>query len=99
MSQTEQVPTKQTEYIPIAEIADRLDCSRDTVYKAIAKKQLPCVEVGDRRIVPRAAFESLMQGEKAGSMPDPEEYAKKIRIAELNMQLKSIEHELAELTQ
>lgn len=47
----------------VAEVAELLDCSRWWVYDRIARHQIPVVEVGRAKRVPRVWVEQYIAGE------------------------------------
>lgn len=56
--------TPATEYVPVAEAARRLGCSRDTVYAAIKAGTLPAIKLTPNCIrIPRVAFERHIRGD------------------------------------
>jgi excisionase family DNA binding protein len=45
----------------VPEVAARLGVDRNTAYQAIKEGQIPSIRVGHRILVPRAAFERLLE--------------------------------------
>jgi excisionase family DNA binding protein len=46
----------------VGEAAARLGVSEERAYRAIALGQIPTILIGDRRVVPIAAFEKMLGG-------------------------------------
>lgn len=46
----------------VAEVAERLGVSRNTVYRAAKKGDLPSMRVSGRLLIPRAALERKLEG-------------------------------------
>lgn len=44
----------------VEEVRTRLRMSRNAVYEAIARKEIPSLRFGRRIVIPRAAFEQLL---------------------------------------
>lgn len=51
--------------LTVEEAARVLGVSRNTGYEAVRLKQIPSIRVGRRLLVPRAAFEKMLQGKAA----------------------------------
>jgi excisionase family DNA binding protein len=49
----------------VPEVAARLGVDRNTAYQAIKEGQIPSIRVGHRILVPKAAFERLLEQGKA----------------------------------
>jgi excisionase family DNA binding protein len=47
------------------EAAKELRLSRNAIYQAIAKGEVPSVRIGRKILVPRARLEAMLRGEKA----------------------------------
>lgn len=51
-----------TEYVPIAEAARRLGCSRDTIYAGIKAGTIPAIKVTPHCLrIPRRAFDQMFE--------------------------------------
>jgi excisionase family DNA binding protein len=53
-------PTRQA--YSVEEAAKLLGVGRTTAYLAVARGELPCIRIGRRVVVPRAALERLLAG-------------------------------------
>jgi excisionase family DNA binding protein len=53
----------QLDTLTVEEVAARLRIGRNKAYDAVREKIIPSIRVGDRWLIPRAAFERLMRGE------------------------------------
>lgn len=49
-----------THFLRPAEVARRLGLSRSRVYHLLATHQIPCSRLGQKRVIPRAAFEQWL---------------------------------------
>jgi excisionase family DNA binding protein len=49
--------------VSVAEAAHLLGTSRELIYRAIVRGEIPAVRVGARRLVPRWVLEALLRGE------------------------------------
>ena len=58
----------QPDVLTVEEVRKRLRLSRNGVYDAIARREIPSLKFGRRIVVPRVAFEALLRGE--GTVPD-----------------------------
>jgi excisionase family DNA binding protein len=58
-------PAPQTQFdtLTVEEVAARLRIGRNQAYEAVREKIIPAIRVGERWLIPRAAFERLMRGE------------------------------------
>jgi excisionase family DNA binding protein len=57
-------PAPQThDTLTVEEVAARLRIGRNQAYEAVREKIIPAIRVGERWLIPRAAFERLMRGE------------------------------------
>ena len=54
------------EFVSPEEIAKRIGCSMGSVYRYIARGEIPCVRFGRLVRVPRALFEQIVSGDSAG---------------------------------
>lgn len=89
---------KQPEIVPIEEVAERLGVNRSTVYAGVKRGDLPGVTVGRRTVIPRPAFERMMDtGSFGGQAVNAEELAADLRRESLILQRHAIEAELARL--
>jgi excisionase family DNA binding protein len=61
----EAAPAPQTQFdtLTVEEVAARLRIGRNQAYEAVREKIIPAIRVGERWLIPRAAFERLMRGE------------------------------------
>ena len=57
---------EQPTVLTVDQVAHRLGVSRDTVYRAAKRGEVPSIRVGRRLLVPADAFERLMRGEWTG---------------------------------
>ncbi|HSH60096.1 MAG TPA: helix-turn-helix domain-containing protein [Acidimicrobiales bacterium] len=59
--------------LSVAEAADVLGISDDLVYELVARRELPCLRFGRRRVIPRRAIdlviERAMEGFDPGTIP------------------------------
>jgi excisionase family DNA binding protein len=53
----------QLDTLTVEEVAARLRIGRNQAYEAVREKIIPAIRIGDRWLIPRAAFERLMRGE------------------------------------
>ncbi len=53
----------------VTETADLLGVSEDLIYQMIARRELPCLRVGRRVLVPARAIEMVMEASLAGFDP------------------------------
>lgn len=53
--------------ISVDEAAKRLGIGRNSAYEAAHRGELPVVKIGKRLLVPTAAFERLLAGEKGAA--------------------------------
>jgi excisionase family DNA binding protein len=51
------------EVLTVKEVQDRLRMSRNAVYEAIGRGEIPSIKVGRRILVPRKQYERLLAGE------------------------------------
>lgn len=58
--------TNTTEVLTVEEASKRLRLSRNAVYEAIARSEIPSIRFGRRILVPRAALDRLLSGEGRG---------------------------------
>jgi excisionase family DNA binding protein len=56
-------PQAQPDTLTVEEVAARLRIGRNQAYEAVREKIIPAIRVGERWLIPRAAFERLMRGE------------------------------------
>lgn len=57
------------EYVPVAEAARRLGCSRDTVYAGIRAGTIPALKLTPNCIrIPRVAFERYIRGDEPAGL-------------------------------
>jgi excisionase family DNA binding protein len=66
-SRAETMPAPQLDTLTVEEVAARLRIGRNQAYEACRSKIIPAIRVGERWLIPRAAFERLMRGETLGS--------------------------------
>jgi excisionase family DNA binding protein len=61
----ETTPAPQTQFdtLTVEEVAARLRIGRNQAYEAVREKIIPAIRVGERWLIPRAAFERVMRGE------------------------------------
>lgn len=52
-----------SDVLTIDEVAVRLRIGRGTAFEAARRKEIPTIRIGRRLLVPRAAFERLLEGE------------------------------------
>ncbi len=55
--------------LSVAEAADVLGISDDLVYELVARKELPCLRFGRRRVIPRRAIELVIERAMEGFDP------------------------------
>ena len=60
-------PSKQAVTLSIAEAASRLGIHRQTLRAAIERGDLRAVRIGRRWLVPVAAIDELLEGDRAGA--------------------------------
>jgi excisionase family DNA binding protein len=53
---------EETDTLLVSEVQRRLRISRNSVYEAIARREIPSLRFGRRIVVPRAAFEQMLNG-------------------------------------
>lgn len=51
--------------LTVEEVQKSLRMSRNAVYEAIKRKEIPSVRIGRRIVIPRLAYERLLSGEAA----------------------------------
>ena len=56
-------PATQSDTLTVEEVAARLRIGRNQAYEAVRKGKIPALHIGERWLIPRAAFERLMRGE------------------------------------
>jgi excisionase family DNA binding protein len=56
-------PQIQLDTLTVEEVAARLRIGRNQAYEAVREKIIPAIRIGERWLIPRAAFERLMRGE------------------------------------
>jgi excisionase family DNA binding protein len=54
---------EKSEILTVEEARQRLRISRNAIYQAIERREVPSVRIGKRILIPRAAFEALLRGE------------------------------------
>ncbi|HEX2064809.1 MAG TPA: excisionase family DNA-binding protein [Acidimicrobiales bacterium] len=54
----------------ISEAANVLGVSDDLVYELVERKELPCLRLGRRRVIPRRAIDLILDQALAGFDPD-----------------------------
>lgn len=55
--------------LSVAEAAHVLGISDDLVYELVARKELPCLHFGRRRVIPRCAIELVIERAMEGFNP------------------------------
>ena len=92
---------EQGEIVTIEEAGRRLEISKSTVYEGMRLGKIPSITVGEKRkVIPRAAFERLMElGERAFAQVttlrmDIRELARELRRSELEAQIEAARREL-----
>jgi excisionase family DNA binding protein len=63
------MPARMTYTIP--EVAEILGVSRATAYECVRRGEIPALTLGRRRVVPRAAVESLLASAANGASEEP----------------------------
>ena len=53
---------RQPEILSVSDVQSRLGLSRNCVYEAIARNEIPSLRVGRRILIPRKAFEQMLDG-------------------------------------
>ena len=56
---------EQPDVYDVPEVAKRLRISRNAAYDGVARGEIPSLRIGRRIVVPRLAFEALLQGTAA----------------------------------
>jgi excisionase family DNA binding protein len=46
----------------VPDVAKALGISRNSAYEAVARREIPVIKIGRRLLVPRAAFERMLEG-------------------------------------
>jgi excisionase family DNA binding protein len=62
MDDTEIESRRGRDTVPIVEVAQRLGISRQGVYDAIRRHELPVLKIGRRLFILRAQFEAMISG-------------------------------------
>lgn len=57
--------SEQRNVYSVPEVAQRLGIDRNTVYQAVKEGQIPSIRVGRRILVPRLAFERMLENGSA----------------------------------
>ncbi len=87
--------------IAVTEAAERLGVNRTTVYQAMRLGQIPAIRLGKRVVIPRAAFERMLEYGSPDGGPgetvDVKDVLREIRRESLLLQKEAIEAELREL--
>ena len=90
-----------TDTVPIEEAAKRLGVNRSTIYAGMDAGEIPCIKLGKRRCIPRAAFELLMSLGQRGMVEitqkppiDLEQIKLQLKRELLEIQKRSIEMQL-----
>jgi excisionase family DNA binding protein len=66
----ERAPMPGTLTYSISEAANVLGVSDDLVYELVERKELPCLRLGRRRVIPRRAIDLILDQALAGFDPD-----------------------------
>ncbi len=70
-------PSTERLVLSVREVADALGVSDDLVYEMAARGELPCLQLGRRRVIPRRAVELLI--EHSLEVFDPEAVCAQLR--------------------
>lgn len=58
-------PTQQSTTLTVKEVMADLRLSKNAVYEAIARKDIPSIRVGRRILIPRIPYQRMLTGEAA----------------------------------
>jgi excisionase family DNA binding protein len=64
MTNTVPVEVQKPATMKVAEVAERLGIGINSAYEGVHKGQIPSIKIGGRYLVPRAAFERMLEGGK-----------------------------------
>lgn len=53
---------QQAQMLRIAQVARLLSLSTTATYRAVNRGELPCVQIGKIKLIPKSAVEALIQG-------------------------------------
>lgn len=67
--------------VSVQEAAARLGVHPSTIYEGIRRGEIPVIQLGSRKIIPRPAFEQLLAGDTSGREVDRREIAATVRLA------------------
>lgn len=70
-------PSTGSLVLSVREVADALGVSDDLVYELTARGELPCLQLGRRRVIPRRAVELMI--ERSLETFDPEAVTAQLR--------------------
>ncbi len=49
----------------VKEVMAELGMSKNAIYGAVARRQIPAIRIGAKILIPRAAFQKMLRGEAA----------------------------------